>query len=325
MCKILLVSISMVIFFITPSVSFGQNRTVDVKSYYEFINKAELAIIDSQYNIAEGCYQKAFELKYPNDKDLSNAFLVSYALRNTKRAKKYIDDLCYKGWNAGYVKDIMSLPDTAFFNTISKNCDSFCKAGKSKDIYEKVSILYSIFKEDQRVRKDDFTDTLEAIKVDNENMEHLGQYIDKYGFPSFEQKGWWLTPEACFNDAYYSTWIVIWHERELTRTPLDKKIEAAVLAGDFRPDYWEAAQLYRPDAVKRYHMRLSDADSSLTTAEIAEINKNRASIYLESLQDFRKKYDAQKRLAGNSPYPFIFLNSFMVDLIGMSEAGVKVW
>ncbi|HHT51737.1 MAG: hypothetical protein PHR19_04400 [Bacteroidales bacterium] len=55
--------------------AFGQN---DVKKYYKYINKAELAICDFKYEKASNYYEKAFKTGLCFKNDLRNAFTVDY-------------------------------------------------------------------------------------------------------------------------------------------------------------------------------------------------------------------------------------------------------
>ncbi len=58
-----------------------------VKAYYQWVNKAELALIRHDFKAASGSYRTAFKLKYPNGKDLYNAFQAAF----------YEEDSCRPG------------------------------------------------------------------------------------------------------------------------------------------------------------------------------------------------------------------------------------
>ena len=66
------------ILLIAAVLCFAQKSSL--KKYYYWINRAELAICDSDYATANACYDKAFSLKIPFAKDLFSAYLLNLKL-----------------------------------------------------------------------------------------------------------------------------------------------------------------------------------------------------------------------------------------------------
>ena len=63
---------------------FGQQR--ELRHYYYWVNQAELAICDSNYQHASDCYDKAFSQHRPIGGDASHAFYVNYFIHDINRA-----------------------------------------------------------------------------------------------------------------------------------------------------------------------------------------------------------------------------------------------
>ena len=95
-----------------------------LKKYYYWVNKAELAICDSNYQEASDCYDKAFSFHRPFAKDASFAFKVNYQyLNNAERCLDCFKYLAQMGdevdWyvndtlkNVGLLKQMKRMSDT---------------------------------------------------------------------------------------------------------------------------------------------------------------------------------------------------------------------
>ena len=71
---------------------FGQSK--QLREYYYWVNKAELAICDGNYAYANECYDKAFLIQYPFPKDLLSAYSLNLKItKDFDRIQKYAKQL----------------------------------------------------------------------------------------------------------------------------------------------------------------------------------------------------------------------------------------
>lgn len=84
--------------------SQGQNN---VRSYYKYVNKAELAICKSKYLVASKYYEKAFQTGICFYKDLKNAFTVDYKYtEKVSNALIYTHKLAQRGFYAPLIDSV---------------------------------------------------------------------------------------------------------------------------------------------------------------------------------------------------------------------------
>jgi hypothetical protein len=327
------------LFLLLPLRSQAKTDRIKVKEYYKYINCAELAIIDSNYEAAGNYYHTAFTFKYPNGKDLYNAFLIAYYRTDSLSAKKYFNELAYKGMSKSTFLD--TLANYPFYHFISAQYDSCYYAGSKSKMALLGAILIDIFKSDQLVRQKSLEnpegldeDDIRKMEItDSLNVARLKKYILTYGFPSFEQKGFWDGSSVGMEGPL---WYVLWHNRPYATT-IDSLAKEAVLDGSFRPDDWGSIIMARLDADSyNYHMKLWKPLPS--EKEVSAINKSRSTIYLEALEDYHKKFDATQKnverarsefnpnlYSPNRQYErlFIFLNPFLVPTKEQIQAGLQ--
>ena len=75
-------------------VSAAAQSRKQVRQYYYWINQAELAICDSNYESANECYDKAFHIQYPFPKDLLSAYSLNLKItKDFDRIQKYAKQL----------------------------------------------------------------------------------------------------------------------------------------------------------------------------------------------------------------------------------------
>lgn len=74
--------------------------------YYNIVNKAELAICDSNFEQAARYYKEAFTINpsKPFSKDLSNAFFAVMDTRDFETSEKYLKQLLKRGIGAAYIE-----------------------------------------------------------------------------------------------------------------------------------------------------------------------------------------------------------------------------
>ena len=75
-------------------VSAAAQSRKQVRQYYYWVNQAELAICDSNYESANECYDKAFHIQYPFPKDLLSAYSLNLKItKDFDRIQKYAKQL----------------------------------------------------------------------------------------------------------------------------------------------------------------------------------------------------------------------------------------
>jgi len=280
----------------------GPTSKADIRKYYELINKAELAIIDSAFQDCSMFYKEAFKLKEANGKDLTNAFIASLILDDTADAIIYVDALAYLGLEKNYLEYCAKkVSKESLLVYATKNYESIYKNGlafNNKSIHLN-RILDSLFNNDQAIRK---TKNKAAYsKVDSANLQCTYDLIKQYGFPSRQKIG--FSGNGGSPDFPPPYWYFVWHARPNT-TVIDSFLYQAVLEGKFRPDLYAELIAQRNDY---YHMILEN--ELITSEEKQEIDLRRKEIYLESLEDYRRKL-----IKGIKRRPFQFYHNFIIGM-----------
>lgn len=307
--------------------AFAGSKTDSVKNYYKLINQAELAIVDSNYATAHKKYATAFQYKFPNDKDLENALLISCLLRDTTKATYYITKMAALGFFQYTYKSQTQpgafLPtdlDSAFVQLISKDCDSFYKLSVASSLSGNMHRWAVLYSSDQAIRNIEFKDKADEMQVgslvDSGNAELMKIFLLDGYFPSFEKTGYfWDGDGHPSNRAGEPFFALYWHQRgrKAGNDAIDSLILSAVYKGDFRPDCWAICNSMRPGMTQRLGLNIrTHTLESYTSSELAQINKNREQYLLEPLEDFYKKAAFQQRKLKDPHNPYFrFYNTFM--------------
>lgn len=276
----------------------GQNDDPNIRLYYQQINKAELAIVDTQYRSALAHYDTAFQDKGPNGKDIYNAFLLSFYERDTLLADQYFSLLAVNGYKKTYFKD--SILQSGFYAYVSRNYDSLYDVGKRSPKYELAQYLNRFEKKDQDIRKQEARDDNAIRAVDLQNRDSLVWFNNTYGFPGFVTVGFFEDEgnSAAFSGTF---WMVMWHRRPISKEDRDMMLKE-VKKGNFRPDDYS---ILVDDNAHRALYGSFLPKKGYNQNQRKEINRHRAEIYLESLEDFEKKltYSFKRK-------DFVFYNIF---------------
>lgn len=165
-----------------------------IKIYHPFINKAELLVVDNNYNEALETYQKAFAA-VPRGfmKDYFNAAVCATYLSDATNTYKYLLEVAGKGISLDFIKD-----ETAFMGIQrDSNWRNFEKEYLAKKRGFDLNInkglqgkLEKVVERDQWFRMrgaEAFADTI--VKIDRQNASELDSIFDKYGFPGEDQIG----------------------------------------------------------------------------------------------------------------------------------------
>lgn len=267
-----------------------QANPKQVWSYYVHVNDAEMFITDGRYSDALAFYDIAFQNKLPNAKDLYNAYVASFLVKDTVRTISYFNQLALYGLKKGgferskFGKSIPDIASDPFYQYISKDYDSLNEVAQKSAFPAYVKKLNDIYSKDQKARETN--QKLNIYFADSLNMIELGKFIKTSGFPSFQKTGFF---ETCRNSPMNpsTAWVIMWHHRG-KNTALDKVMLEAVKNGEFPPDDYAIIADQKKNLYYTSILKVKQADLDET-----EINKKRAEIYLESLGDYRKKLEFQ--------------------------------
>lgn len=286
--------------------SFGKTKNFSqikdsIFNYYANKNKAEEAILDSNYTLAFQCYQKAFTFKEPNGRDLYNAFITAYMQRDSSKIKEWFNQIILHGQElkkfelGNYIK---AIKQDALYQWVSADYDSLRKIALNSNMHQLALSLDSILNDDQKVRPDKPgkpqipEERIIMAHVDSLNCERLKIFIQRYGFPDYQKVGLFDSALEGKIDGLSTFSLVAWHTRRIYKGLNEMALEA-VKKGDFPPDNY-ALMVDAQDGKDMYMVILpKDPNNSNNKFNLppntAIINQNRHKIYLEDLQVFRRK------------------------------------
>lgn len=159
------------ILILTVANLFAQSKLL--KQYYYWINQAELAICDSNYQKASDCYDKAFSYHRPFGKDASLAFTVNHQYANNiERCLDCFKYLAQLGDKAEWYVD-----DTIQEANLWKHLKNISDTTQCLTNPDLAAALQEICETDQAVRRQEFDDGTAALaacrKVDSVNLLKL--------------------------------------------------------------------------------------------------------------------------------------------------------
>jgi len=152
----------------------GQNN---VKKYYDYINKAELAICDFKYERASQYYEKAFHAITPFCNDLFNATILN--VKFTKKydlALNYSRQLLQKDFEIGWVYNLID-PKDSLIALKFKSIEDTVKSQTNKNLK---LILEEMLEEDQKWRHGEI-DMCKIMEVDKNNFLKIVSLKKEFG------------------------------------------------------------------------------------------------------------------------------------------------
>lgn len=268
----------------------------NIQLYYENVNKAELAICDSNFNEAAHFYANAFSYESPFNKDLIIANNISLIICNYEKILNYAILLKQRGYNISIYPDSI---DQSYYSKLKVIFDT------TKDISNHIlqCEIDSLQHEDQRIRKDGNyrKNLIENRRIDSINYSNLIILLNTV-FSKNEK----IVDQNVYNTIH----LIFIHNLNEYKDSLVYDVNPqnilmnAVINGLF--DAREYAQIY-----DYYQARIDARNSNTTTmfygmcslanhiinntlfiyypSNIEELNKNRKAIYLESYNDYTKK------------------------------------
>lgn len=277
-----------------------------VEKYYFYQNKAELSIVDSNYKEALVLYNLAFKYKSPNCRDVYNASKLALILNDTLTAKKYLENLAIHGLSKRVLENFIGkdfLSQHKLYYYFSKEYDSLLALYEKSEKPKLNTILDSIYRRDQAPRKVQYTN--ESLRIaDDKNVDSLIFFINNYGFPSDDLVGL-ATP--CGGIGFGGIYeFVHLHMRGRTVSYFDSIGLKAVMEGIYPPDEFALNYDFK-FYPRKYATLIPEWTHNYNKTEhlpLEIINKNRAELYLESLEDYKKKL---LFMQNQKPYWFSFL------------------
>jgi hypothetical protein len=326
--------------------SFANSQLIDYRNYYETINRAELKLIESHYNDAIAIYDSAFSIvARPFGKDFHNAALCSIILGNNEKAFVYLDKLMGKGLTIEYFnKEIFdplhkSMEWTDFTKKYDAKHDGIMKSFDLKLRKE----LENMQKRDQDLdwlRMSNISHNTDSFAICvYRNMEKINEIIITKGFPDENILGVIMLPHGS------PLWLPIMHyvqvqgvvlsvERKvlINKGAPSYKIEEvgvdykkydltailmkASIEGKFPPHSFANIEEQKYIPVKygcRIYIEVNGnrAYVNYSNVEAHKIDSIRNNIGLESLSDYRKKFDFFENLPKND-----IRRKFLLDFQG---------
>lgn len=298
-----MITLLTLLFSIPVSGKTGFNKRV--AQYYKFKNLAEVCIIDSAYQDAAAYYKKAFLFKYPNDRDLYNAFAVVYLMHDSTDAKLYINRIIINGQTKDkfemgrFVRTVKGEP---FYSWLIKDYDSLKKVADTGSQKRLATWYDAIIDEDQNIRfkfppqsKPTKAQVLELLSVDSANIKNTIALIDKYGFPSYERVGLFEKVREGYINGYGSIWLLLWHSKK-SNLSLNNAVEKAVMNGEYPADEFSLILDMQADSSVYFSVlprKVNDSGQYIfqPLPDTRLINERRASLYLELVEDYIRKLE----------------------------------
>ncbi len=299
-------------FLIFTFKSFAQNA--NVRKYHELVNRAEILICKDSGQYALPLYAEAFSIfDKPFKKDVHNYAKLGLQFNDSTAIKHVFPKIRLLGYNTKeYVKYYQknNYQGVAYF---AEQESKYQEKSSIDSAY--MQFIFSLMNADQKVRfrDSDSPDFYDSIRItDSVNIDLLGKYIEKNGFPTEYR--------ISYPADYY---LLLHHYRLLDRgIPLDSILLTNVRNGNLHPHYYAmlndgSYNMFNPNTAmdelvivkpkglyfgsnRLYHAetksnRLIDEDIEkfdwtvhvipFTAKEAKVMNKARKHIYMETIEE----------------------------------------
>jgi hypothetical protein len=285
--------------------SYGQSENL-LRDYYYTINLAELSIIDNKLPEAKKNYEKAFGTGYSFPSDKFNAFAVSYFMKDTIKSIQYFNDLAALGQDKEkFIKyflhsDPKPNPYIDYVTKDYKNINEKVMKSEMLLLAKKMDVMFQM---DQDCRNNGSKDDL--LNCDRNVRERLYAFVDTYGFPGYKKVG--LLEEGVIQATNPGNFdMLLWHTRGFP----DEKIYSIGLE-NVKKGIYDARRFAMGFFYQGSEYQVGTPYEPITREELDAINKKRAEIFLEPLEDYLRKvaYHTKNELYYRGDY--CFLNPFL--------------
>jgi len=278
----------------------------EASKYYLQKNKAELAIMNGQYDIALVAYKVAFRAKFPNERDIYNAFHVAFIVRDSSAAKEYLDIIFLHGQQKEKYEltpfgSLIATED--FYKWCSRSYDSLYKIAQNSKMPLLAAILDTIFVRDQSLRKEVKDKMRNGEKVDlrttdSLNLVEIEKFIERYGFPNYELLGIFEQCKGGYPGAFSTIDLLLWHTRHSFRI-LNRRLTEASLSGLLPPEEYTFYMDAQQDKESYYSILPRDGQSGAVSLDslkgLENIDDRRRSVMACKLSDYVSKFHHQER------------------------------
>lgn len=272
-----------IVLFLLTALNSNTITHRDSKSYFHFVNLAEIHIINSDYKKASRCYNKAFETNHPGfSDDFFNALKVATITKNKRLAVFCLKKLAIMG----LCKEL--LEEFFFLKNATDLWDEIMKLSKNAEKIHLDHYRYEIdfmHNADQDVRFE--RDSSVMAKTDSINFAKFTDLVKKYGFPSETKIGIACTAnKKGIEPPPYNT--ILWHfagrkykglkdiiDMALEKSEIDPYIYATYM-NLLSPGEYYPSPVIKWDDGNYYKYYMSDSLETL-------VNKNRNAIGLPTV------------------------------------------
>lgn len=293
--------------------SCSENKEYNSEKYFEYINNAELAICDENFEKAIKEYEVAFNaIEKPFGKDVFNAALSSQLIKNYEKRDNYLQQIINNSNELDFVKSVFVskyMTEKEWKKLVSKRELKYDQ--KLRTEFNEIQARDQLF----RPMYETHDDTINSNR--KINLKRILELADTDGFPSQVELGYSEYLRSQPHD------IVLHHTAQRrsydkTVTDLEPILKSAVKNGRFDPEQAIYYLNFQDDQEKgrfevysswQYkHPLLTDSLNSkiwfpkLDEQQTRIANELRNQWYANSLSDITKKTE----FLNNSEFPFIF-------------------
>jgi|GEM_PF-846790 len=299
------------------------------KNYYSLRNAAERDVINMDFKSALDKYQAAFLYKYPNERDIYNAFRTAVLIQDSVRAKEYFNIITINGQsrekfeNTPFIKKIKG---SSLYRFASQDYDSLYPRILPDEKLAYIKALDSIYFMDQAIRKDNVLtgeEKIQSVKTtDSINAALLIKLIKTFGYPTYQRVGIFEKFKYGFGPGDGTIDLVFWH---IWRTgnfckDLNEVVADAVAKGDCVPEDYAFYMDGQSEKKIYYSVLPKDVNGDFSTDEITEIgavNQFRKDVGLYPLSELKARIEFHKDHKEDPMLGFLFLSFYnhMVNLM----------
>lgn len=273
-------------------VSISQNN---VKSYYEYINKAELNIVEGRLHKALVNYKSAFKLNPPFTYDLHNSILLCQEIDSIQNAIQFSKILLQRGAKIAFFNQFR-------FTKLIKNkiwLDSLKKFELNNHLVTidttMRNMLDSMMTIDQKFRINSHQDSM--VYYDSLLLKKIITLFNDKGFPSEDKCGIWLRNDTTLSFTHPID-ILLRHQVKNGHKFLRKTLEHFVKLGVMHPLKFVELSVWFDDPNLKFgcsdmnqtvFLQINDSLFTCNDSHTKEININRSNYFLEPIEDLKKK------------------------------------
>jgi len=265
--------------------------------YYSNVNQAENYILDGLYNDAIKHYEIAFSNNYSFPVDYYNAFMASLLIKNEIKSKKYLNKLAEYGAIKEWLRNKAN--DTIFFDKIAVDFNQIRSLSVDSNMLKFSSFFDDLFQQDQNCRDGSITTNELLEECDDNVMLKLYNFIDKYGFPTFEKIGVFGDFDLTgFRDMQLD--MILIHQRSYTGKKIEKIAFDAVQRGEY-----DVRSFIRFTDYQSNELLTRIPTEPISKEELKEINKRRTKFGLFSVEDYMRRIDYHRNNLTTNKFYFV--------------------